>query len=115
MAISEPFDFGEYRRPQFEGPLRRARAAENYDAPMPPENLSELLGHVSKNSTGEVDSLIGDFEQLRRKLQSDGERLLREIEEYKALSDQVMQFTKVISESMEKVRASLDRPTTVPR
>jgi hypothetical protein len=34
------------------------------------------------------------------------ERLQREIDEYKALSEQVMQFTKVISESMEKVRAA---------
>ena len=107
MAISEPFDFGKYRRPQFEGPLSRARTDEGHGDPMPPEHLSDLLGHVSKNSTGEVDSLIGDFERLRRKLQRDGERLQREIEEYKALSDQVMQFTKVISESMEKVRASV--------
>jgi hypothetical protein len=46
------------------------------------------------------------------KLQTDGERIQREIEEYKALSQQVMQFTKTISESVEKVRASVDRPTT---
>ena len=69
---------------------------------MPPENLSDLLGRVSKNSTGEIDSLIGDFEQLRRKLQTDGERIQRDIEEYTALSQPVMQFTKVISESMDK-------------
>ena len=32
---------------------------------MPPENLSDLLGRVSKNLTGEIDSLIGDFEQAK--------------------------------------------------
>ena len=82
---------------------------------MPPENLSDLLGRVSINSTGEIDSLIGDFEQLRRKLQTDSERIQREIEEYTALSQQVMQFTKVISESVDKVRASVDRPTRAPQ
>jgi methyl-accepting chemotaxis protein len=108
MATSEPFDFSKYRRPQFEGPLRRA--AERDENQMPTENLSDLLGRVSENSTGEIDSLIGEFERLRRKLQADGERIQREIEEYTALSQQVMQLTKTISESVEKVRASVDRP-----
>ena len=72
---------------------------------MPSENLSDLLGRVSNNSTGEIDSLIGDFQQLRRKLQADRERIQRDIEEYTALSQQVMQLTKTISESVEKVRA----------
>jgi hypothetical protein len=110
MTTSEPFDFAKYRRPQFEGPLRRARAAESDDNQMPTENLSDLLGRVSKNSTGEIDSLIGEFARLRGTLQTDGERIQREIEEYAALSQQVMQLTKTISESVENVRASADRP-----
>ena len=51
-----------------------------------------------------------NVEQLRARLRTDGERIQREIEEYKALSEQVMQLTKTISESMEKVRASVDQP-----
>ena len=90
--------------------LPHFRPAEPDDGEMPTENLSALLGRVSENSTGEIDSLIGEFERLRRKLQADGERIQREIEEYTALSQQVMQLTKVISDSMEKVRASVDRP-----
>jgi hypothetical protein len=39
MTTSEPFEFAKYRRPQFEGPLRRARAAESDDDQMPAENL----------------------------------------------------------------------------
>ena len=108
-----------HRRPQFKAPaykLLSARAAEKEeDDQMPTENLSDLLGQVSKNSTGEIDSLIVDFEQLRRKLQTDRERIQRDIEEYTALSQQVMQLTKTISESVEKVRGSVDRPTTVPQ
>jgi hypothetical protein len=110
MAASEPFNFAKYRRPHFEGPVHnRARAAESDDGPMT-EDLSDLLGRVSETSMGGIDSLIGEFEQLRGKLRTDGERIQREIEEYNALSQQVMQLTKGISESVEKVRASVDRP-----
>jgi hypothetical protein len=106
MTNSEPFDFSKYRRPQFEEPLRRA--AESEDDQIPAENLSELLGRVSK----EIDSLIGEFQRLRGKLRIDSERIQREIEEYNALSQQVMQLTKTVSESVEKVRASVDRPAS---
>ena len=82
---------------------------------MPAENLSDLLGRVSKNSTGEIDSLMDEFARLRGTLQTDGERIQREIEEYNALSQQVMQLTKTISESVEKVRASVDRPQGGPQ
>ena len=88
--------------------LTRAPAAESDDDEMRAENLSDLLDRVSKNSTGEIDSLIGEFERLRGKLQTDGERIKREVDEYKALSQQVMQLTNTISESVEKVRASVD-------
>ncbi len=111
MTTSEPFEFVKYyKRPQFEGPThnRRARSAEAGDG-LTTENLSDLLGRVSENSTGGIDSLIGDFERLRGKLWTDGERIQREVEQYNALSQQVMQLTKTISESVEKVRASVDR------
>jgi hypothetical protein len=107
-----------HRRPQFEEPiyeLPSARAAERKEGLMSTENLSELLGQVSRNSTGEIDSLMGDFARLREKLQTDAELIKREVEEYRALSEQVMQMTKAISESVEKVRASVDRPTTAPQ
>ena len=75
---------------------------------MPSENLSELLGRGSENSTSQIDDLVGDFGRLREKLRTDGERIQREIEEYSRLSEQVMQLTKTISGSVEKVRASVD-------
>jgi methyl-accepting chemotaxis protein len=105
-----------HRRPQFPiYKLPSARAAESDDDQMPTENLSELLGRVSENSTSQIDDLVGDFGRLREKLQTDRERIQREIEEYRALSEQVMQFTKTISESVEKVRASVDRPQGEPQ
>ena len=89
--------------------LPSARAAENGDDQMPTENLSELLGRVSENSTTKINDLVGDFGQLREKLRVDGERIQRDVEDYRALSEQVMQLTKTVAESVEKVRASVDR------
>jgi hypothetical protein len=66
------------------------------------ENLSDLLGRVSKNSTGEIDCLIGEFQRLRAKLQIDGERIQREIGEYRKLSELVLQMTKLISEAVPR-------------
>ncbi len=82
---------------------------------MPTENLSELLGRVSENSTRQIDDLVGDFGRLREKLRTDGERIQHEVEEYRTLSEQVMQLTKTISESVEKVRAPANRPQGEPR
>jgi reverse gyrase len=102
MAI-RPFEFPKYKTPQL--------VAEIDDGQMSTEDLGTLLGKVSDTSTGKIDNLIGDFEGLRRKLQTDRERIQREIEEYNALSQEIMQVTKIISESMQKLRtvsASLD-------
>jgi len=84
---------------------------ESDDGQMSGEHLGDLLGRVSKTSSVEIDNLIGEFEGLRRRLQTDGDRIQREIEEYKALSQQVMQLTKIISEGVHKlpgVSRSLD-------
>ena len=109
MATSGPFEFAKYRRPHFEGPVHNhARVTESDNGPMT-ENLRDLLGRVSETSMGGIDRLIGEFEGLRVKLRTDGERIRREIEEYNILSQQVMQLTKTISESLEKVRASVNR------
>jgi chemotaxis protein histidine kinase CheA len=98
-----------HRRPQFQAPIYKlpnARAAETEDDQMPTENLSDLLGRVSENSTSQIDDLVGDFGRLREKLRTDGERIQRE--EYRTLSQQVMQLTKTISESVQKVRATVE-------
>ncbi len=68
-----------------------------------PENLANLLGQVSKTSTGEIDSLISELQTLRKKLQTDGDRIQRDITEYAELSQRVMQLTTIISDSVKKL------------
>jgi hypothetical protein len=72
-------------------------------------SLSALLRRVSGTSTREIDSLIGDLRDLREKLRTDGDRIHRDIVEYAALSQQVMQLSKIISES---VKSLPDSPNT---
>jgi len=63
-------------------------------------NLSALLRRVSGNSTVEIDKLISELRMLREKLLADGDRVERDIVEYAALSQSVIQMTKIITESM---------------
>jgi hypothetical protein len=113
MTASELLDFAplKYKRPQNEGlPVAEPTALDGSDGrEVTAENLDDLLDQVFENSTGEINSVIDEFERLRRKLKTEGESIKREIEEHRALSKQVMELTKTISGSMEKVRASVDR------
>ena len=82
------------------GPVSLQLAAETNDGEKSAGNLGELLDQVSKTSVGEVDGLIGELRQLRAKLQADGDRIKRDIEQYETLSQQVVQLTKIISDSL---------------
>ena len=70
---------------------------------MSANNLSTLLRRVSGTSTREIDSLIGGLQDLREKLHSDGDRIHRDIVEYAALSQHVMQLSKIISDSVKRL------------
>ncbi len=66
-------------------------------------SLGALLRRVSGNSTREIDTLIGELRELREKLRCDGDRIHGEIVEFAALSQQVMQLSKIISESVKRL------------
>jgi hypothetical protein len=70
---------------------------------MPGQHLGTLLRQVSKASMGEIESLIVELKTLHKKLQTDGDRIQRDIRDYAELSQQVMQLTKIISESVGKL------------
>jgi hypothetical protein len=79
------------------------RQGDNPNGDATANSLGALLRRVSGNSTREIDTLIGDLRDLREKLRSDGDRIHREIVEYAALSQQVMQLSKIISESVKRL------------
>ena len=79
------------------------RPGEASDVEMSADNLAGLLRRVSEASTREIENLIGDLQALRKKLHTDGDRIQRDIAEYAELAQQVMQLTKIISESVKKL------------
>jgi hypothetical protein len=85
------------------GTFEPERQIESNDGEMSGEQLGNLLRQVSKTSVGEIDGLLGELQTLRRKLQTDGDRIQRDIAEHAELSQQVMQLTKIISDSVKKL------------
>jgi hypothetical protein len=110
MTLDEPLVFAEDRSSELEAganihrPARAAfRQTKSGDGELSAENLGNLLRRVSKTSIGEIDNLIGELQTLRRKLQTDGDRIQHDIAEYAELSQQVMQLTTIISDSVKKL------------
>ena len=81
-------DVSHLRRPQNEA----SEAAVN--------NINSLLDRVSGSSVTEIDRLIADLRSVRDFLQSEGERVQREIQSYAQLSTVAMTSVKIIAESM---------------
>ncbi len=74
------------------------------DSEVAANNLGTLMRRVCGTSTREIDNLISELKILREKLQADGSRVQRDIEEYAALNQSVIQLTKIISDGMTHVR-----------
>ena len=90
-------------REHLHGMIMPERQTESSDGEMSGEHLGTLLRQVSNTSIGEIDSLISELQTLRRKLRTDGERIQRDIRDYAELSQQVMQLTTIISDSVKKL------------
>ena len=85
------------------GMIKPEGQTESSDGEMSGEYLGALLRQVSKNSIGEIDILIVELKTLHKKLQTDGDRIQRDIAEHAELSQQVMQLTKIISDSVKQL------------
>jgi len=75
------------------------------DAVKAAHDLGSLMGRVSGSSTREIDNLIDELKALRDKLHIDGTRVQREISDYAALTQSVMQLTKIISDGVTHVKS----------
>jgi hypothetical protein len=79
------------------------RQIESNDGEMTANNLGTLLRRVSGGSTRQIDNLIAELRNLREKLQTDGDRVQRDIVEYATLNQSVMQLTNIVAESVKKL------------
>lgn len=67
-------------------------------------DLGALMSRVSGSSMREIDNLIDELKGLRDKLQHDGNRVQRDIADYAALTQSVMQLTKIITDGVSQVK-----------
>ena len=87
--------------------LSRANAAfrqvGNGNGETSASDLGTLLRRVAEASTREVEALIDELDGLRKKLESDGDRIQRDVERYAELSQAVMQLAAIISDNVKKI------------
>lgn len=62
--------------------------------------VAPFLWRVSEASRREIKHLVDALEKLDKKLQTDGDRIQRDVEEYAELSKHVMELTTIVSESV---------------
>jgi flagellar biosynthesis chaperone FliJ len=77
--------------------------AERGDVKTSPEELAALLRRLSDAPIREIEGLINQLQKLRTQLQNAGNRIQRDIAEYAELSQQTMQLTSIISDSVKKL------------
>src|SRR6266481_2500386 len=86
------------RKPQVEGGSEVGTGSAN-----------ALLRQLAGTTFEEVDRLIDELQRLRVHLQSEGQRVQREIVKYAQLSQAAMKSTKVIAEGMTHLQGSAER------
>jgi hypothetical protein len=84
-----------------DAPLRSAE-----DSEVVANNINTFLQRVAGFSVAEIDRQITELCNLREELQSEGERVHREITQYARLSQSAKQSTKIITETL--VRPKFD-------
>jgi hypothetical protein len=71
-------------------------------------DYSDLVSGISVQSIQEIDHLIAGLQGLRQKLHNDGDRLHQAIAQHAALSQSVIELTKIVSDGMTSVNKSGD-------
>ena len=77
--------------------------AESGDVKASAEALAALLRQVSEAPTREIEKLINQLQKLRTQLQNASNRIQRDIAQYTELSQQTMQLTAIISDSVKNL------------
>ena len=85
----------------------RERKARLSDVSRETDNdYSSFVSGISVRSVQEIDHLIEGLQGLREKLNNDGDRLHRQIAQYAAFSQSVIELTKIVSDGMASVNKS---------
>jgi hypothetical protein len=81
------------------------KAVGGEDDQMSAGDLAAMLRETSRVSIEEIDRLIVELQTLRRKLQTEGDRIERDIVQHAALSEQATKLTKIVFEGVKQLPA----------
>lgn len=112
---------GEEKSSEFEGEIRefirrdvtlRRHAGTPADATADngAQHLSSLIERVSAASVAEIDRVIGELHAMRTLLQSEGDRVRREITGYAGLSQSAVTTVKTIADTLAQIKAGGQTP-----
>ncbi len=71
-------------------------------------NINSIVQRVAGTSLREIDGLVRELEGVREFLQTEGERVQREVANYAQLSQAAMNSTRIITESMSQWRKQVE-------
>jgi hypothetical protein len=100
-----------HSNPELEGNIRTLvwdsasarKAVDGEDDQLSAGDLAASLRETSRVSIAEVDRLIAELQTLRRKLQTDGARIERDIMQHVALSEQATKLTQIVFEGVKQL------------
>lgn len=74
------------------------------------DNLSTLIERVSAATVVEIDRVIGELQNIRSLLHSEGDRVRREITGYAGLSQSAVSTMKVIADTLSQLKPGMQLP-----
>jgi hypothetical protein len=88
--------------------LRGKKAAQTVQEPA--KDWALLVSQISSRSVHEIDHLIAGLQGVREKLNRDGDRLYRQIEQHVSFSQSIVQLSEIISDGMTSVSQAVPAP-----
>jgi hypothetical protein len=90
--------------------LRRKNSRMSNESEEANMALSSLISQISGQSVLEIDHLIEGLQGVRKKLDDDGDRIQRDIGEYVAFSQSMIELTKIVSDGMTILNKGSTKP-----
>jgi hypothetical protein len=72
----------------------------------PAKDLASMISQISGRSVHEIDHLIAGLQGVRDKLNTDGDRIRREVQQHTSFSQSIVDLTGIINDAM----ASANKP-----
>ena len=84
-------------------PSNAVRQVDIADDEIAVNSVAPFLRRISEASRREIKDLVDALQTLDKKLQTDGNRIQHDVEEYTELSKHVMQLTTIASDSVKEL------------